>query len=137
MAESEEGFKVTDRRRKGDDEPVQPPSRPMEIRGPTPPPTPEPRPAAPRESGRPAPERSLVGLFMMLGSSAAIAMGAAADPVTGQRHRDLDQAAEIIDVLLLLREKTEGRRTPAETQVLEDLVYDLQLGYVEARKRPG
>jgi hypothetical protein len=46
-------------------------------------------------------------------------------------------AAEVIDVLGLLREKTEGRRSAEETQVLEELLYDLQLRYVDATKRPG
>jgi hypothetical protein len=74
---------------------------------------------------------------MMLAGSAAIAMGDAPDPVTGQRHRDLTQAAEAIDMLVLLREKTEGHRSATETQVLEGLVYDLQLRYVEATRRTG
>src|SRR5256885_16177957 len=64
-------------------------------------------------------------------------MGDAADPVTGERHYDLVHAAEAIDLLALLREKTEGHRSVEETQVLEGLIYDLQLRYVEATKRAG
>jgi hypothetical protein len=139
MADSnaEPTFKVTDRRRRDDDEPAAAaPSRP------------EPRPAeAPRssiiESAREAApptgasERSLVGLLMMLGSEALIALGEAADPVSGQRHRELPHAAGVIDLLLLLREKTEGNRSPEETQVIDELLYDLQMRYVNASKRPG
>ena len=40
-------------------------------------------------------------------------------------------------VLTLLREKTEGNRSTEETQVLDDLIYDLQLRYVNAAKSPG
>jgi hypothetical protein len=36
-----------------------------------------------------------------------------------------------------LREKTESHRTAEETQVLDELVYDLQLRYVEATKQSG
>jgi uncharacterized protein DUF1844 len=128
-SEPEETFKVTDRRRRGDDEP----SRPAEPRRE---PAATPRPAAPApEPGDPG--RSLVGLFMMLGSSALIALGEA-DPSTGQRAQpDLPMAAEVIDVLALLREKTEGRRSAEETQVLDELLYDLQMRYVSATKRPG
>ena len=43
----------------------------------------------------------------------------------------------IIDLLTLLREKTEGNRSTEETQVLDDLIYDLQLRYVNAAKSPG
>ena len=127
-SDPEETFKVTDRRgRARDDEPARPapPSAPP--------------PTAERERPRPArePERDLTGLFVMLASSAALAMGDAPDPVTGERHYDLAHAAEAIDLLALLREKTEGRRSMEETQVLEGLIYDLQLRYVEATKRAG
>ena len=73
----------------------------------------------------------------MLAGSAAMALGEAPDPMTGQAHRDLDQAADLIDLLILLREKTEGNRSPEETQILDEIVYDLQLRYVSATKRAG
>jgi len=118
--EPEVTFKVTDRRRRGDDEPA---------------PAPAPRSAPPPAPADPG--RNLVGLFMMLGGSALMALGEA-DPTTGQRGQpDLPMAAEVIDVLALLREKTEGHRSAEETQVLEDLLYDLQVRYVNATKRPG
>ena len=118
--EPEVTFKVTDRRRRGDDEPA---------------PAPAPRSAPPPAPADPG--RNLVGLFMMLGGSALMALGEA-DPTTGQRGQpDLPMAAEVIDVLALLREKTEGHRLAEETQVLEDLLYDLQVRYVNATKRPG
>jgi hypothetical protein len=74
---------------------------------------------------------------MMLASSAVVSLGDAPDPMTGQRHRDLTNAADAIDLLILLREKTEGHRTPEETQVLDELLYDLQLRYVNAMKQAG
>jgi len=74
---------------------------------------------------------------MMLASSAVIAMGEAPDPISGERHRDLAQAAGAIDLLVLLRDKTEGNRTEEESRLFEDLIYDLQLRYVTATKRPG
>jgi hypothetical protein len=141
-SDAEPTFKVTDRRRRDDDEPVAAPSRP-EPRPAEPPRTAEPtRPSVIDSSREPArtpgaPERSLVGLLMMLGSEALIALGEAADPVTGQRHRELPHAAGVIDLLLLLREKTEGNRSPEETQVVDELLYDLQMRYVSASKRPG
>ncbi|MBI2202916.1 MAG: DUF1844 domain-containing protein [Candidatus Rokubacteria bacterium] len=76
-------------------------------------------------------------MFVMLAGSAAMAMGDAADPLTGQVQADLPQAAEIVDLLLLLREKTEGNRSPEETQILDEILYDLQLRYVAATKRSG
>jgi hypothetical protein len=152
-AESEGGFRVTDRRRRAEDDaapsPVSEPSlpRPEASRSET---RSAPLRDAPRETpvspgteesiiGEPPPggERSLAGLFVMLAGSAAMALGEAPDPMTGQAHRDLDQAADLIDLLILLREKTEGNRSPEETQILDEIVYDLQLRYVSATKRAG
>ena len=105
----ESSFKVTDRRRRGEDE--------------APPPA--------------DPDRSLVGLFMMLSSSAVMALGEE-DPATGERDQaDLPMAAELIDVLALLREKTDGRRTAEESHVLDQILYDLQMRYVSLTRRPG
>src|SRR5688572_2965189 len=123
--EPQESFKVTDRRRRGDDESSVPPR----AAAPAP---------APPDSAPPVahdPDRSLVGLFMMLGGSAMMALGEP-DPSTGQRgQHDLPMAAEVIDVLTLPREKTEGRRSPEESSVLDELLYDLQIRYVNATKR--
>jgi hypothetical protein len=124
--EHEESFRVTDRRRRDEkEEPAVPAGRaaPQPL-------VPAPPPSAPDE-------RSLAGLFMMLATEAVISLGDQPDPVTGQRHQDLPHAMEAIDLLLLLREKTEGNRTSEETQVLDELVYDLQLRYVRATKSSG
>jgi len=122
--EPEDVFKVTDRRRRLDaDEPSRPTPRSAE-------------PPPPAASG-PAPvgERSLAGLFMMLASSAVVALGHAPDPLSGERQTDLAQAADAIDLLLLLREKTEGHRSTEESRILDELLYDLQLRYVHTTKR--
>ena len=132
MAEApDEGFRVTDRRRRDTIN--------------TPPPTSDPplsRPAAASsspipDSQRATSERSLVGLFMMLATEALIALGEAPDPVTGQQQRELAHASDVIDVLTLLRDKTEGHRTTDETRTLDDLIYDLQVRYVKAVKSPA
>jgi hypothetical protein len=117
----EEGFKITDRRRRDDEE---------ILRRDT-----EPRETAPSRAS--AQHRSLVDLFMMLGTEAVVALGDAPDPATGQQEPILPHAAEVIDLLLLLREKTEGNRTQEETEILQQLLYDLQLRYVRATKSAG
>ena len=120
----EEDFKVTDRRR-----------RDQEPRGAEGTPAGE---AAGAPSAPPAGDtRSLADLFMMLATEAVVALGDAPDPATGQRARELPHAAEMIDLLLLLRDKTQGNRTAVETQILEEVLYDLQLRYVRAMKSPG
>jgi hypothetical protein len=121
----EEGFKVTDRRRRDDPEPrAHDASPPAETSA----------QARPSSAGE---RRNLADLFMMLATEAVVALGDTPDPVTGQPARELPHAAEMIDLLVLLREKTEGNRTTAETQLLEDVLYDLQLRYVRAMKSAG
>src|SRR5204863_8821893 len=88
-------------------------------------------------SDRPSDARSLVGLFIMLATEALIALGDQPDPVTGQRQRELAHAAAVIDLLTLLRDKTEGHRSAEETKTLDGLIYDLQLRYVAAVKSSG
>jgi Domain of unknown function (DUF1844) len=125
MAADDSGdvFKVTDRRRRQEADDSPQPAASQDAAPPTPAPP-----------GPPA-ERSLAGLFMMLASSAVVALGHAPDPLTGQRQIDLVQAAEAIDLLLLLREKTEGHRSDGESRMLEELIYDLQLRYVQVTKQ--
>ena len=124
--EHEDVFKVTDRRLRLDDDEPSPP---------TPPRAPETEPVHAAPSVGAVGERSLAGLFMMLASSAVVALGDAPDPLTGQRQIDLAQAADAIDLLILLREKTEGNRSPDESRILDEVLYDLQLRYVHATKK--
>ena len=132
MAE-DETFKVTDRRRR--DETDESPTVP----GPPDPAAPAPRAAAAGSASQgpaPAPQGGpdLQGLFIMLASSALVNLGEAADPETGERVLDLDQAKDAIDLLSLLRVKTEGNRTDQESHLLEEMLYDLQLRFVRAAK---
>ena len=135
--EPEDTFKVTDRRHRQDADDL---SRPV-ASAPEPPPgaqsgaAPSTAPPSAPVDPTSGPDRSLAGLFMMLASSAVVALGDAPDPATSQRQMDLAQAADAIDLLLLLREKTEGNRSGEESQILEELIYDLQLRYVRVTKR--
>lgn len=132
MAE-DETFKVTDRRRR--DETDESPTAPA----PPEPATPAPRAAAvgslsPGPAAAPQGGPDLQGLFIMLASSALVNLGEAADPETDERVLDLEQAKEAIDLLSLLRVKTEGNRTDQESHLLEEMLYDLQLRFVRAAK---
>src|SRR5215468_880990 len=140
MAE-DETFKVRDRRRRddADDEttPASAPAEPPRAAAPSSPPprieTPGPRVAGP--PGAPSEGPDLRGLFIMLASSALVNLGEAADPATGERVLDLEQAKEAIDLLSLLKTKTAGNRTEQETHLLEEMLYDLQLRFVNAARQ--
>jgi len=77
-------------------------------------------------------EDGLGALFMMFASSALVSLGEAPRPETNEPTVDLDQARGAIDMLLMLRTKTQGNRTEDESRLLDDLVYDLQMRFVRA-----
>jgi hypothetical protein len=49
----------------------------------------------------------------------------------------LEGAQSIIAVLEMLREKTEGRRTARESEILEGLLFELRMAYVEKSRASG
>jgi hypothetical protein len=48
--------------------------------------------------------------------------------------RDLEMAKHNIDLLELMSEKTRGNRTPDEDQLLDHLLFQLRMGFVNAGK---
>jgi Domain of unknown function (DUF1844) len=73
-------------------------------------------------------------LIRMLGSNAAMVLGAYADPRTGQPMIDPDAARELIDMLDALHEKTKGNLAPEEDNILLDLLGKLKLTYLEVNQ---
>jgi len=130
MAE-EESFKVTDRRGRSRD--AEPASSSEPGIAATPSPVHD-RAGGPSASPISEVKPDLQELFVMFADSAMINLGEAPDPATGERHLDLNQAREAIDLLLLLRDKTAGNRTEPESRLLEQLLYGLQMRYVEATR---
>jgi Domain of unknown function (DUF1844) len=70
-------------------------------------------------------------LIRMLGSNAAMVLGAYTDPQSGQPMIDPDAARELIDMLDALHEKTKGNLAPEEDSMLLDLLGKLKLTYLE------
>jgi hypothetical protein len=100
-------------------------------------------PAPPAESAKPAaappaetPKRApaFENLVRMLGSNAAMVLGAYADPRTGQPMIDPEAAREFIDMLDALHEKTKGNLAPEEDSLLLDLLGKLKMTYLEVNQ---
>ena len=126
----EEGFRVVDRRGRATEPESSPPQRidaPQRRRDAVPP-TESAAAVIPETPGAP----ELAALFLMLASSALVHLGEAADPMKQEIRKDLGQAQYTIDLLILLREKTEGNRTPEETQLIGEILRDLQMRFVRA-----
>lgn len=96
-----------------------------------------PKPAAPQpQPPAEVPKRSqpFENLVRMLGSNAAMVLGAYADPRTGQPMIDPEAAHELIDMLDALHEKTKGNLAPEEDSLLLDLLGKLKMTYLEVNQ---
>jgi hypothetical protein len=92
--------------------------------------------ATPENPPAETPKRSpaFENLIRMIGSNAAMVLGAYTDPRTGQPMIDPDAARELIDMLDALHEKTKGNLAPEEDNVLLDLLGKLKLTYLEVNQ---
>ncbi len=115
----DKGFKVVDRR--------------GHVEEPAAAPKAEPASAEPPEE-RPSLEIDFGTFVLSLGSSVLVHLGELSGPGEEAPHRDLALAKQTIDILGMLHDKTKGNLTAEEARLLEHLLYDLRLKYVEAKK---
>ena len=73
---------------------------------------------------------------LSLGTSALYHLGVVAHPETGQKLSppEIALARNTIDTLELLQEKTRGNLDAQEAELLESLLYELRMHFVEAGK---
>lgn len=74
---------------------------------------------------------SFVNFLSTLATNAAAALGAMPHPATGQRSLDLDSGKYWLDILSMLSAKTKGNLHPQESRLLEGLLADLRMQYVQ------
>jgi len=76
---------------------------------------------------------SFTAFVLSLASTAAIHFGDLPDPTSGgPAEPNLQGAARMIEILALLDQKTRGNLTAEERQVLEQVLFELRLRFVEA-----
>jgi hypothetical protein len=86
------------------------------------------------EGGQELPAVDFATFVLSLNHSALVHLGLAPDPVTGQTEVNLPLARQTIDLVALLQEKTKGNLTGEEERIIEQILYELRLGYVETSK---
>src|SRR6267378_551736 len=91
-------------------------------------------PAAVPPAELPARLPAFENLVRMLGSNAAMVLGAYADPRSGQPMIDPEAARELIDMLDALHEKTKGNLAPEDDSLLLDLLGKLKMTYLEVNQ---
>lgn len=77
----------------------------------------------------------LLSLVMNLQTMTLVQLGKVASPHTGELDRDLDGARGTIDLLEMLKAKCRHETPAPLLQVLDQAVMELQMNYLDERKR--
>ena len=78
---------------------------------------------------------SFAGFILSLATTAAVHFGDIADPSTGERGElDLDAAHQMIELIAMLQEKTKGNLSADESKLVDDLLYELRMRFVQAQE---
>lgn len=79
----------------------------------------------------PLPPASFTLLVISLTAQVRICLGDIEDPATGQKQVDLELAKHNIDLLGMLEEKTQGNLSEQEKKLLDSVLYELRMRYVQ------
>ena len=145
MAEEDSGFRVADRRKFTEDGELrdtakEAPSRPADPAG-----------ASGETQGRKRAGESasspIVGqdsresrmdfptLVVSLTTTAMLQLGLVPDPATQKVEENLPAARQTIDILEILKDKTQGNLKPDETRLLDRCLHDLKMSFVESSRK--
>ena len=73
-------------------------------------------------------------LLYLLHTSAMQGLGKIADP-TGQLNRNLEYVSQTIDLMAMLKEKTKGNISEDTEKMLDGMLSDLRLNYVDEKSK--
>ena len=88
-----------------------------------------------RSRQEPLPEINFSTFVISLSTQALMHLGEIADPLSGKVETDVTAAKQMIDILGMLREKAKGNLSSGEERLMEDILFDLRMKYVEAVKK--
>jgi hypothetical protein len=78
---------------------------------------------------------TFTGFILSLATTAAVHFGDLPDPDTGSRAEpNLPAAAQMIEIIAMLQDKTKGNLIEPEERLLDDLLYELRMRYVQAER---
>lgn len=87
------------------------------------------------KSGDELPAIDLSTFVLSLSHSALVHLGDAPDPSGASADLSLPLARQTIDLLALLQEKTKGNLTGAEEHIMDQVLFELRMRYVEVSRR--
>jgi hypothetical protein len=145
MAEEDSGFRVADRRKFTEDGEL----RDSAKEAPGGPATPAGASGAPRGQEKaadstsppivgqdsPDPKMDFSRLVLSLTTTAMLQLGLVPDPASQKVEKNLPAARQTIDILEILKEKTQGNLKPEETQLLDRCLHDLKMSFVHSSRK--
>jgi Domain of unknown function (DUF1844) len=97
---------------------------------------PSPEAVRPRAAG-PQPKADFASFVISVATQATFLLDGRGLPEGASPEEGLAGAQSIISILEMLQDKTEGRRSPEETELLENLLYELRMAYVAQTRVRG
>ena len=82
----------------------------------------------------PLPEVNFSSFILSLSSSVLLHLGEIADPVSGEKRKNMDLAKQSIDIISMLQDKTKGNISQDEEKLIEQMLFDLRMRFFEASK---
>ena len=78
---------------------------------------------------------SFAGFVISLATTAAVHFGDYEDPTTRRKEPpNLVAAHQMIELIAMLQEKTKGNLTADEAKLVDDLLYELRMRFVQAQQ---
>jgi hypothetical protein len=86
---------------------------------------------SPETEDTPLPEINFASFIFSLSTTAMYHFGDFPDPVTKETRRNLAAAKQTVDILSILKTKTEGNLDEDEKQLLDGILYELRMRFVK------
>ena len=80
------------------------------------------------------PKMDLTTFFLSISSAAYIGLGLVPPPDGGEPKVDLELARQNIDLLELMQEKTKGNRNPDEDHLIDQLLFETRMRFIEKQR---
>jgi len=85
----------------------------------------------------PLPPADFTTIISMLATQSMLNLGSLPNPMTGKADKNLPQAKHAIDLIEVLQQKTAGNCNPQESSMMENLLHELRMAYVQVQNLPA
>ncbi|HEX9452916.1 MAG TPA: DUF1844 domain-containing protein [Candidatus Binatia bacterium] len=95
----------------------------------------EPKSTAGKPPYEPLPAINFSTFVISLSTQALMHLGEIPDPISGKVDADVEVAKQMVDIIAMLKDKTRGNLSASEDRLMDDILFDLRMKYVEAVKK--